>query len=370
MINYALVRTALLPLALTLLGSACRADLPPPADFVPDAPPAIDRVDGGTTMADQASPQPDAGPADLGTDGERVDVTAPLPEVGVDAGTEVIIEVPAGCGQQRPDVSQIQGADGLAIAPDGTIYYTQGAATAAGEGFVGRMRPGEAAEPRWLPIPLGAQLWGLALDEARQRLYVLAATSKSIHHVDVSQPGAAAGPLATLATGLESPNDIAVGPDGHVYYSAQTDRNIYRLSPTGARSMVTTSPTHARLAPSGVAFAPDGTLLVGNAGVGPILRLTLAGGVEQSRRPHGHLHTWANGMVEDSRGRLYVVTYSPTSEGRVLLITEDESTAIQVAAGASFGSLAFGRGALDCRDLYIAAPSGPLLRLTTDAAGW
>jgi hypothetical protein len=51
------------------------------------------------------------------------------------------------------------------------------------------------------------------------------------------------------------------------------------------------------------------------------------------------------------------------------MVVEDESAAIQVAGGASFGGMAFGRGALDCRDLYVAVPTGPLLRLTTGVPG-
>ena len=37
--------------------------------------------------------------------------------------------------------------------------------------------------------------------------------------------------------------------------------------------------------------------------------------------------------------------------------------------GPAFRGLAFGRGALDCRDLYVASQSGPLRRITTDAYG-
>jgi sugar lactone lactonase YvrE len=363
--NYRPIRATLLPLMLVLAAAACRAELPPPS-----SPPAPSRDDGSVT------PPPDGGPVSpdqgLPLDTAPPDLVVPDGAPDQEEGTEADTEAPsAACGNQRPDVTAIVGADGLAIDPDGTIYYTQGAATATGQGFVGRMRPGAPAEPKWLPIPLGGQLGGLALDEVRQRLYVLATGNKSIRYVDLSGPGATAGPLTTLASGLPTPSDIAVGPDGHIYYTAEADRQVYRLSPGGTQSMVTTSPTHARLVPSGLAFTADGTLLVGSAGVAPVLRLTLAAsGLEQSRRPHGFLHTWVDGLTADSRGRVYLVTHSATSEARVLMIVEDESVAIQVAAGAGFGSLTFGRGALDCNDLYIAVPSGGLLRLATDVSGW
>ena len=364
----------LLPLALMAGSLACRTPLPPPSESRPDA---AGRAPGETDVEVTPPALADAGPPDaLTPDLAAADLTAPdlaAPEVAPptpDAAMEVQIQVdPSACGTLRPDMSQVVGADGLVIDRAGTIYYSRSAATETGEGYVGRMRAGAPLEPTWLTIPAGSRLWGLALDESRGRLYVLAALSKTIHYVETGLPAAAAPVLKTLATALESPNDIAVGADGHVYYSAEADRNVYRLSPAGVKSVVTTSVTHARLAPAGLTFAVDGTLLVGSAGTGPILRLTLAGGKEQARRTHGHLFTWGNGLVFDRRGRLYVVTYSPTRQARVVMIVEDESTAIEVANGMGFGSLAFGRGPLDCRDLYIAVPSGQLLRLPTDAPG-
>ena len=43
---------------------------------------------------------------------------------------------------------------------------------------------------------------------------------------------------------------------------------------------------------------------------------------------------------------------------------------VEVARDGRFASMAFGRGALDCNDLYVAVPSGAMRRLATDTPGY
>jgi hypothetical protein len=70
------------------------------------------------------------------------------------------------------------------------------------------------------------------------------------------------------------------------------------------------------------------------------------------------------------RGRLYLATYAPAGmEARVVRIASDESGAIQITAGIRFSSMAFGRGALGCQDLYIASPAGSMIRFESDVPG-
>ena len=322
---------------------------------------------------------PDAGapdtlpPQQLPEAGSPQPLDAGMPDVQPDTGPPMSEpKQPLGCGSARPDMSLIVGADGLAIDRQGTIYWTTGSdaasavpgAAATTDGFVGRMRPGAPAEPRWMPVPGARRLSGLALDETRARLYVLNAAG-TIHWIDMSSPA-----VQLLVSALGEANDLALGPQGDLYLSSPVDRHIHRVSPAGVKSPVTTSPVDARLAPAGLTFAADGSLLVGLAGVGPIVRLTLAAGIESSRRTHGHYHAWGNGLAFDSRGRLYIATGSVGGAGRLVIMVEDESAAIEVASGPAFASITFGRGALDCKDLYIATPSAALWRLPTDSPGW
>src|SRR3954467_6038738 len=76
----------------------------------------------------------------------------------------------APCGSARPDLAAISTAEGLVIAPDGTIYFTQPFGKTASS-FLGRYRPPyKEPELRWLDI--GAKAPGVTLDPKHDVLYV------------------------------------------------------------------------------------------------------------------------------------------------------------------------------------------------------
>ena len=254
-------------------------------------------------------------------------------------------------------------ADGLAIAPDGTIYYTRAGQP---EAWVGRLRPGGAPASTWVRIPgPGVRLWGLALDSRRNRLFVAAGSAQTIFQVDLSLEPPAVRPLID---GLMLPNDLAVDGEGNVYFSERGDGKIHRVTPAGARNEVTPSSLGPQNSPGGLAFGPDGALYAGTFN-GPIMRIELAGGVERSRAPWGDFMDRANGLAFDARGRLYVGTFSPTDDALLVRIDDGEGGPVEIQEGPHFSSMAFGRGALDCRDLYVALPSGPMRRIETDTPG-
>jgi sugar lactone lactonase YvrE len=313
---------------------------------------------------------------DLDATSEASDVSAP-DSTGA-AGDEAPADAPTaqsdgsasgdslpGCGAARPDISGIVNADGLAIGPDGTIYFTQEGATT---GWIGRLRPGDALpDPTWVTVPGAIRLLGLAIDPRGERLYVVAESGgQAINFVELG--GIDPPSLQVLVAGLMVPNEAVVGPDGAVYFSDSGDGHIHRVSPEGTTTIVTASAILGPNGPAGLAFGNQGQLYVGVSPDGPIYRLNLADGVETSRARFGDLVAWGNGLVVDRAGSLYVSTYSRVGQGRVWRVPENGLGATVVLTGASFGSMAFGRGALDCLDLYVAALVGPVQRLRTDAA--
>jgi hypothetical protein len=364
----------------TLLASGCRSDIPKPVD--------VEIRDGGgdardTGRAGLDGRSADAGDAGIPKDGadaiaadagdaQPVDAALPvdmplpvdLPPLPVDLPPPTPDLPPArpGCGSDRPDISGIMNADGLAIGMDGTIYFTQSAAPV---GWVGRLRPGMPVEPRWVSVPDGAQLWGLAVDGMRQRLYVASASGHIIHQIAL---GAATAAVAPFTRDVDLPNKLAVGTGGVVYF-ADSDTKIYRVQPTGdlyessARGFGTN-------AAAGLAFTKAGELLVGTLSNGPLFKLTLDGGIERNRIMLGAFRGWTEAIAVDENNRIYISTHGATgADSQVIRLEADGSAPMPLLTGPSFRGLAFGRGALDCRDLYVASQSGPLRRVTTDAYG-
>jgi sugar lactone lactonase YvrE len=338
---------------------ACRADIKPPdPESTPVSRPVPDA--GRAPDARVATPDPPPG-RDAATSASRDGSTGPD---GATSHLDAAIQTPpSACGTQRPDIDGLTNVDGLAIAPDGTIYYTRAGEP---EALVGRLEPGGAPASSWVRIPAdGARLWGLALDSRRNRLFVAAGGAQAIFQVDLSAEPPAVRPLLE---GLMVPNDLAIDSAGNVYFSERGDGKIHRVTPAGARNEVTPTSIGRQNSPGGLAFGLDGALYAGTFN-GPIMRIELDGGVERSRAPWGAFSDRANGLAFDARGRLYVGTFSSTDEARLVRIDDSEGDPVEIQSGPHFSSLAFGRGALDCRDLYVAVPSGPMRRIQTDAPG-
>nr|MBK7067620.1 hypothetical protein [Deltaproteobacteria bacterium] len=140
-------------------------------------------------------------------DAPAVDVPAADVPVTGDSGT------PARCGAERPDISAVRGTEGLVIAADGTIYFSQSRG-------VGRVRPGMAPESRWASLPMAAStVWGIALDVANQRLLVGSPATSTIYAVDLT----ADAPMGTVyLSGAGSPTASPWAP---------TERSTTAISP-------------------------------------------------------------------------------------------------------------------------------------------
>jgi sugar lactone lactonase YvrE len=300
-----------------------------------------------------SDPATDAG---LGTDAPAGD-DAPSGEdapVALDAGSDAPAATdagaPTGCtGTARPDVSGVRGTEGLIVARDGTIYYSQRAA-------VGRLTPTGGPENAWVSLPSGAStVWGIALDAANETLYVGSPATGTIYSVDLRLDT----PVATVfVAGAGAPNGLTVGPDGALYYSDFSGGRVMRVEATGGSpTQVTTSGVRGA---NGVAFDGDGTLLVCSYQTGTLFRLTLSAGVESARATVATSLGAPDGVAVDANGDLWV---TDNSAGRVLRVNAATGASEVIASGISAAaSLDFGAGELGCSDVYVAS-SGAARRL-------
>ena len=306
------------------------------------------------------SPAPDAAvAADVPTTND-VPATTDVPTAtDVPATTDVPVAsdggTPARCGTERPDIAAVRGTEGLVIAADGTVYFSQSRG-------VGRIRPGMPAEARWASLPAAAStVWGLALDVANRRLYVGSPSAGTIYAVDLTAD-APTGTVYLASAG--SPNGLTMGPDGALYYSnfAATG-HVYRVV-DGMRTQVTTATIRQ---PNGVAFHRDGSLYVDSYGAGSLIKLTLTGNMETARETVASSLGNPDGLAFDAMGRIYI---GDNSGGRLIRLDADGTNPEVLQRGISAAAnIEFGVGALPCTDIYVAS-GGALVRYEMgDTAG-
>ncbi len=274
----------------------------------------------------------DAGVFDGGEEIDAGDDAAPA-----DAGVT--------CGDETAPVETIRGTEGVAVATDGTIYFSQ-------SGGVGRRLPGMDAEPNWL-TGLGRTMWGLALGEGG---VLFAATPSegggTIYRVDTT----AASPSAEVfLRGVGAPNGLIVADDGAIFFSDFSGDSVWRADEEGNLTEVTTRVS----SPNGLLLDDDGALLVLAYGSGDVMRIVMDENWEEESggllfRADGN----PDGIAKDAEGRYYI---TDNGGGRLLRYSGDFSAAEILASGIpAAANLAFGAGALDCTDLYVTS-AGPML---------
>jgi glucose/arabinose dehydrogenase len=266
-------------------------------------------------------------------------------------------EVIERCGKERPNLDGIKTAEGLAIGPDGTIYFTQPFGDAASN-FLGRYKPPYAElETRW--VDLGGKALGITIDPKRAVLYAGSRDRKKLLEVTLSTH-----PVVTELADVEPTiNGVTLGEDGAVYYTDQSSGQVYRVTAAGVKSQVTTRPVADA---NGIAFGPDGRLYVLTYKQATITRLVLKAGKEASREIVAELAGAggknADGITFDKQGRLYVTAgalYRVSPDGKKV-----ESLGAAYGANADFGS-----GALGCADLYTAGNGKGITRFQNDTEG-
>lgn len=295
------------------------------------------REDAFSPEVDSAVPPRDAFSADdafsATTDDAHVETDAgSMP--GDDAGGS------SACGGARPDVSGVTGTEGLVVARDGTIYYSQTAA-------VGRVATDGRIDDAFVALPRAAStVWGMVLDAANSHLYVGSPATSTIYDIDLT----ASPPTATaFVTSAGQPNGLTLGPDGALYYSDFGGGRVMRVAlPGGGTPTMVARVSSA----NGVAFDDMDRLLVCNYSGGQLLRLTLTAGVESGREMVASGLGSPDGVAVDAEGTIYV---TDNGRGRLLRLASDGSSMAILTGARSAASVDFGSGALDCEDIYVAS---------------
>lgn len=234
------------------------------------------------------------------------------------------------CGAAQPVVRDVRDTEGIVIARDGTIYYSQPSG-------IGRLLPGGVPEPEF--VRMDGPIVALMLDRANTHLY---AAAGGIQEID----------LATLEVRpLVRGGDVrgmTLGPDYSLYFTDASDGIVYRIALSGAGSprAVTITPIAE---PRGLAFHEDGSLLVASFDDGTITRITLGASGESAREPLASVAS-AHGIAAGADGSIFVSSYL----GAIVTRIADDGTADTIGGAVSVPShIAFGAGALRCDDLYV-----------------
>jgi glucose/arabinose dehydrogenase len=263
--------------------------------------------------------------------------------------------VAARCGSDRPALQEIKTAEGLVIAPDGTIYFTQPYGAGASS-YLGRYRP-PYAKPELQWLDLGGKALGITIDPKLKMLYAGSRDRKKL----LAIPLADAPEVRELADVEPKINGLTLGGDDAVYYTDQGGGHVYRVTAAGEKSRVTRTPLED---PNGLAFGPDGALYVLTYAKARVTRLRLQQGKEVAREPFAEVTGGKNadGIAFDVKGRLYVTA------GSLFRISADGKTV--TALGKLNGANAeFGVGPLACNDLYTSGNGQGIARYTADAQG-
>jgi len=148
-----------------------------------------------------------------------------------------------------------------------------------------------------------------------------------------SNPTSTAAPLIlnpqvfTLADNLPGPDDLLLAADGSILLSDVSDGTIRQYTPDGRISVVLSGLNE----PEGMAFLPDGSLIIAEQGKNRLTRRDPSSG---NLTPFLSLQNHTNNLGVDGilwTGSELIVPDSPN--GKILSVTPDGLTVRQIAAG-------------------------------------
>jgi len=160
---------------------------------------------------------------------------------------------------------------GIAVAPDGTIWFAEQ------EGNVGGIRPnGDVVE---LPTRNADPIYGVAIGTDGYVWY----TARFRNKIGRVSPSMRDLQEFDLPTSNSEPNDIAMGPDGNLWFTEVAANNIGRITITGNPSEFSVPTAKSRL--GGIAAGPDGNMWFSEDGPAAVGWITPTGRITECPLP-------------------------------------------------------------------------------------
>ena len=133
--------------------------------------------------------------------------------------------------------------------------------------------------------------------------------------------------IIVLAENLPEPDDLVLAPNGSIYISDVTEGTIKEYTPAGQLNLILSGLS----APEGMAFLPDGSLVIAEQGTNRLIRYDFNSGTLASflDLPNRTNNLGVDGILWD--GANLIVPDSPN--GTVLEVSPDGKTVRQLASG-------------------------------------
>ena len=313
---------------------------------------------GGSATGGSGGRAPDAGRT---PDTRRIDA-ARTPDAGSTTdggGTAAAVK----CGMSEAAFAGIPTAEGLTIAPDGTIYWTAPYSTGSTR-FLGRHRPPYMQAPEASFVEVGMTVLGITFDPKRNAIYAghRGGMPPALLMVDLTKTPPAVTTLTMVEPGI---NGVILGEDDAVYFTTQDTDNVWRFDlNTKMSQKVNMAPIEG---PNGLAFGPDKNLYVLSYTDATVTQLKLSNGVAASQEMFvaiGMNAGNADGIAFDKSGNMYV-----TANGLFKITPQKVVTRLRAANEVPGANIEFGVGALRCSDMYIAGNGRGISRVMNDIDG-
>ncbi len=160
------------------------------------------------------------------------------------------------------------------------------------------------------------------------------------------------GNVTPYAQGIDGPIHLAMNANGELYVSSFNNQTIYRVGDEGALETVAVTPIRY---PTGMVFAPDGTLFIAHAepsyGIGGITRIGTDGVVDVFARGGGVDRPV--GLAIDDAGYLFAANWYDTAIHRISPTGDIErfATALPQVFSTTIGHLTWAGGFLYATDV-------------------
>lgn len=162
--------------------------------------------------------------------------------------------------------------------------------------------------------------------------------------------------LAPLYDGTHFANDVAVDAEGYAYVTDSFSPVIYRVDQTGEAEVFFEDDSFASqgFGLNGIAYHPDGYLLVANTGTGSLFKVPLDA-PENITEVETDQPVAIDGMFLDSSGDLFIINNAEDQQTVQALSSEDDWVTAAVVANAATGGNATTVTVIESEDAVLPA---------------